>query len=142
MNFVLPQRCHLKEEILLSSYFVLFYTFHSLITRIKTTFITFNLQKLYKIYFHILYKFRSNWIIKICERFIYSASLAMHRFQSAIIPYSSKIKLSGEILDVIDFIQHHLERRPVHRNVATSEVVGRAPKNCNSDLDEIFKWHH
>ena len=38
--------------------------------------------------------------------------------------------------------QHHLERRPVHRNVATwqtSEVVGRAPKTCNSYPDAIFK---
>ena len=38
--------------------------------------------------------------------------------------------------------QHHLETRPAHRNVATSqtsEVVGRAPKNCNSYLDAIFK---
>ena len=38
--------------------------------------------------------------------------------------------------------QHHLERRPVHRNVATwqtSEVVGRAAINCNSYPDAIFK---
>ena len=38
--------------------------------------------------------------------------------------------------------QHHLERRPVDRNVATwqtSEVVGMAPKICNSDPDAIFK---
>ena len=41
--------------------------------------------------------------------------------------------------------QHQLETRPAHRNVATSqtsEVVGRAPKNCNSYLDAIFKRHH
>ena len=40
------------------------------------------------------------------------------------------------------FNQHHLERRPVRRNVTTwqtSEVVGRAPKNCNSYPDAIFK---
>ena len=44
-----------------------------------------------------------------------------------------------------DLCQHHLERRSVHRNVATwqtSEVVGRAPKNCNSYPDAIFKRHH
>ena len=43
------------------------------------------------------------------------------------------------------FNQHHLETIPAHRNVATSqtsEVVSRAPKNCNSYLDAIFKRHH
>ena len=41
-----------------------------------------------------------------------------------------------------DFKQHHLKTKPAHRNVATSqtsEVVGRAPKNCNSYPDAIFK---
>ena len=39
------------------------------------------------------------------------------------------------------FNHHHLERMPVHRNVAmwqTSEVAGMAPKNCNSYPDAIF----
>ena len=45
-------------------------------------------------------------------------------------------------MDVIN--QHHLETRPVHRNMAPSQTseVGRAPKNCNSYLDAIFKRHH
>ena len=38
--------------------------------------------------------------------------------------------------------QHHLETRPAHRKVATSqtsEPVGKAPKTCNSYPDAIFK---
>ena len=38
--------------------------------------------------------------------------------------------------------QHHLKRRPDHRKVATSqtsELVGKAPKTCNSYPDAIFK---
>ena len=38
--------------------------------------------------------------------------------------------------------QHYLKRRPDHRKVATSqtsELVGKAPKNCNSYPDAIFK---
>ena len=38
--------------------------------------------------------------------------------------------------------QHHLQRMPAHRKVATSqtsELVGKAPKTCNSYPDEIFK---
>ena len=44
--------------------------------------------------------------------------------------------------NAINLNQHHLDRKPVHRNVATlqtSEVVDRAPKNCNSYPDAIFK---
>ena len=43
------------------------------------------------------------------------------------------------------FNQHHLKTRPAHRNVETSqtsEIVGMAPKNCNSYPDAIFKLHH
>ena len=39
----------------------------------------------------------------------------------------------------------HLKRMPAHRKVATSqtsELVGKAPKTCNSYPDAIFKWHH
>ena len=35
--------------------------------------------------------------------------------------------------------------RPGHRSLATSqtsELVGKAPKTCNSYPDAIFKWHH
>ena len=38
--------------------------------------------------------------------------------------------------------QHHLKRRPDHRKLATSqtsELVGKAPKTCNSYPDAIFK---
>ena len=41
--------------------------------------------------------------------------------------------------------QHHLKTRPGHRSLATSqtsELVGKAPKTCNSYPDAIFKWHH
>ena len=43
------------------------------------------------------------------------------------------------------FNQHLLETRPGHRSLATSqtsELVGKAPKTCNSYPDAIFKWHH
>ena len=38
--------------------------------------------------------------------------------------------------------QHLLETRPSHRSLATSqtsELVGKAPKTCNSYPDAIFK---
>ena len=41
--------------------------------------------------------------------------------------------------------QHHQKRKPDHRKVATSqtsELVGKAPKTCNSYPDVTFKWHH
>ena len=46
----------------------------------------------------------------------------------------------GFVLD-----QHLLKTRPSHRSLATlqtSELVGKAPKTCNSYPDAIFKWHH
>ena len=51
----------------------------------------------------------------------------------------SNLFIDAEAIKVIVLNQHYLERRPVHRNVATwqtSEVVGRAPKNYP---DAIFK---
>ena len=45
-------------------------------------------------------------------------------------------------LDVDGSIQHHLETRPGHRSLATSqtsELVGKAPKTCNSYPDAFFK---
>ena len=47
----------------------------------------------------------------------------------------------NELLFQLELSQHHLDRRPVHRNVGTwltSEVVDRVPKNCNSYQDAIF----
>ena len=41
-----------------------------------------------------------------------------------------------------DFKQHHLKRMHADRKVATSqtsELVGKAPKTCNSYPDAIFK---
>ena len=54
---------------------------------------------------------------------------------------------SGNCVQVTSIVlnQHHLKRMPAHRKVATSqtsELVGKAPKTCNSYPDAIFKWHH
>ena len=41
--------------------------------------------------------------------------------------------------------QHHIETRPDHKSLATSqtsEPVGKAPKTCNSYPDAVFKGHH
>ena len=49
----------------------------------------------------------------------------------------SKLRNQGK-----SYNQHHLKRIPAHRKVATSqtsELVGKAPKTCNSYPDAIFK---
>ena len=60
--------------------------------------------------------------------------------------YSSAILIEKNLGVVKKFVialnQHHLKRRPDHRKVATSqtsELVGKAPKTCNSYPDAIFK---
>ena len=53
-----------------------------------------------------------------------------------------KRKSLKEKFIVTESEQHHLKRRPDHRKVATSqtsELVGKAPKTCNSYPDTIFK---
>ena len=57
------------------------------------------------------------------------------------------LHLLYKVMDTIasirnQFGQHPLKRRPDHRKVATSqtsELVGKAPKTCNSYPDAIFK---
>ena len=59
--------------------------------------------------------------------------------------YTMKINLLIEAIDQLNpdvYKQHHLETKPGHRSLATSqtsELLGKAPKTCNSYPDAIFK---
>ena len=69
------------------------------------------------------------WCLNAVDLMFWFIGIALHTI---------KVSSSG----YYGFNQHHLERRPVHKNVETwqtSEVVGKAPKNCNSYPDAIFK---
>ena len=73
----------------------------------------------------------------ICTNIILDSNWNGHYYNISayVISASRHIKISW-------FNQHPLKRRPDYRKVATSqtsELVGKAPKTCNSYPDAIFK---